>query len=122
MRILKTQSHIQRVFNTNLLVWVPKLCAQISEKQLRKNLIHSNHAVLKSLLQLYLSIVKNLTLRYTYLKKKAIKTLFMLPFNQFLVPILNSHLLCVLNITIHVDALSTFLGWKLSTKVTFKRV
>ena len=122
MRILKTQSHIQRVFNTNLLVWVPKLCAQISEKQLRKNLIHSNHAVLKSLLQLYLSIVKNLTLRYTYLKKKAIKTLFMLPFNQFLVPILNSHLLCVLNITIHVDALSTFLGWNLSTKVTFKRV
>ena len=44
---------------------------QISEKQLRKNLIHSNHAVLKSLLQLYLSIVKNLTLRYTYLKKKS---------------------------------------------------
>ena len=71
MRIFKTQSHIQRVFNTNLLVWVPKLCAQISEKQLRKNLIHSNHAVLKSLLQLYLSIVKNLTLRYTYLKKKS---------------------------------------------------
>ena len=47
------------------------LDAQISEKQLRKNLIHSNHAVLKSLLQLYLSIVKNLTLRYTYLKKKS---------------------------------------------------
>ena len=46
------------------------LDAQISEKQLRKNLIHSNHAVLKSLLQLYLSIVKHLTLRYTYLKKK----------------------------------------------------
>ena len=46
------------------------LDAQISEKQLRKNLIHSNHAVLKSLLQFYLSIIKHLTLRYTYLKKK----------------------------------------------------
>ena len=49
------------------------LDAQISEKQLRKNLIHSNHAVLKSLLQLYLSCKKFNFKIYLFKKKKQSK-------------------------------------------------
>ena len=36
------QWRIQRVFNAGILVWAPKLGAQIIEKQFRKNLINSN--------------------------------------------------------------------------------
>ena len=61
--MLKNQSRIQKVFSANLPVWAPKLCGQNNEKQLRKNLILSNFGDLKSLLQLYLSIVRILTLR-----------------------------------------------------------
>ena len=45
--------------------------------------------MIKSSLQLYLNDVKNLTLRYLCFLKKAIKTVFMLCFNQFLLPISN---------------------------------
>ena len=37
--------------------------------------------------------------------KKAVKTVFVLRFNQFALPILNVRLLRVLNINIHLDAL-----------------
>ena len=43
----------------------------------------------KTSLQLYLNTVRNLTLRYFCFFKKAITTIFMLYFNQFLLPILN---------------------------------
>ena len=60
----------------------------IFEWPLRKNLVNSNLGD-KTSLQLYLNIVRNLTLRYLCFLTKAIKTVFMLCFNQFLLLILN---------------------------------
>ena len=40
---------IQSVFNAGVPVWTPKLCTQINEKHLRKNLINSTLGIKSSL-------------------------------------------------------------------------
>ena len=84
------QWRIQRVFDTGILVWTPKLCPQINEKQLRKI----------SLIKIFgdkisIAIVSkhfkkfNFTTSVFCEKINQNRTVFMLCFNQFLLPILN---------------------------------
>ena len=64
--------------------YVPKLMKNSLEKISLTQILGE-----KTSLQLYQNIIRNLTLRYLCFFKKAITTIFMLYFNQFLLPILN---------------------------------
>ena len=112
---------IQRVFDAGIPVWLPKLCAQINEKELRKNLINSNLWD-----KIFIAIVSKHCKKFNFTLPLFFKKINQNSFHVIFRPVFTSNfklgLLCILCIVIDFDGLESFLGFKLSTQGTFRRV
>ena len=96
------QWRIQSVFNAGVPVWTPKLCTQINEKHLRKNLINSTLGI-KSSLQQYLNIVRKLTLQYLCFFNKINQNCLHVIFQPVFTSNFELGFLCVLYIVTDFD-------------------